>query len=109
MTEISPAYYATGERNDEFVLEGYGFSDIPSDAIGIFANNNEIPLSYRYTEDDGLIYDMVPVSETIVRFVCRAASPAHSRNFLGAIVSANREEVYWVNNTNPLPRNPFND
>ena len=103
MTEITPTYYAYGEKNTKFVLKGRGFDNIPLDAIGIFANDNDKPLVSRYTHDNGLIYDMIIVSEDTLEFVNRSPISYHTANYLGAIISADRETIYWVNETRPLP------
>lgn len=101
--EISPLYYAKNKENTEFSITGQGFEGIPEDAIGIFAYKNDDPLEMRYTTQDDLIYDMEVESDNAARFVCRQTSSYHSPNYLGAIVSADRSAIYWVNRTKPLP------
>lgn len=103
MTSINPTYYAANILNSGFVLEGIGFDMIPMDAVGIYSNSNDDPLVFRNSAAAVNLYDIVAKSSTRLEFVCQAPTTNHQANYLGAIVSKDRQSVYWVNNTRPLP------
>ena len=103
MTQISPNYYAAGELVRSYVLRGERFDSIPSDAVGIYATENIAPLQNRYQTDTGYLFSID--SNTGSEMVLHPLVPLQhsSHNFLGGIVSADRQIVYWENNTMPLP------
>lgn len=103
VTNITPSYYAANTPNTEFLLTGTGFDTIPSDAVGIYANDNNDPLEHRYSTNSSALFDIVEKTSTTMRVVCREPLDTHSSNFLGGIVSLDRSAVYWINETRPLP------
>lgn len=103
MNEISPSYYAASVLNSEFVLSGERFQNIPSEAVGVFAWDNNNPLLYRNTTDGQYLYDIVEKTSTEMTLRCRVPREDHIANYLGAIVSPDRQIVYWVNDTKPIP------
>lgn len=87
----------------ESQLEGVNFDQIPSDAVGVMSEFNNDPLNRKDTTSP--IYVLNIVEKTGNRMILRAGGSAdHSTPFyLGAILSADRETIYWVNETKPLP------
>ena len=84
-------------------LRGVGFNNIPTDAVGIVAIDNSLPLQYRTTESPRLLLTIAEKSDTRV-LMTQDEEQSHSlSSYLGAIVSADRRTVYWVNDTSPLP------
>jgi hypothetical protein len=98
-----PSYYAGGSSMATFELRGANFEYLPEDCIGIRANHNDQPLEQRYMMDDAHTYDIEVVSGSHIIARLRNASPTASAAYFSAILSADRNIVYWVNNTNPLP------
>lgn len=100
---ISPDYYAASVENTEFSLVGRHFNNIPSDAVGLLAINNETPLAFINASSAELLYDITVVDDEHLTAVSKKPTTGHSANYLGAIVSADRQSVYWVNEAKPLP------
>lgn len=101
--EISPSYYAAGEQVGNFVLKGSNFDKLPADAVGVIANDNDRPLYFVGTATDTQTFEIVSKTATTLE-VAQVTTSSHSLPiYLGAIVSADRETIYWVNNTKPLP------
>lgn len=100
---ISPNYYASGNHRAVFTLEGFNFELIPANAVGVIALANDHPLEYRYTQD---VAKVVPITQH-ERFELTLEQDAvyyHSyRMYLGAIVSEDRQTVYWINERQPIP------
>lgn len=86
--------------NTGFVLEGHRFELIPDDAFGLYASSNDDPLQ---NISDNYGYTISEKTETRMVLVSTAASAQHPANYLGGIVSADREVIYWTNETRPLP------
>lgn len=103
MTRVDPAYYAAQELTDVCDVYGSGFDEIPANALGILAAANDDPLHYRNTSTNIYLFDLVQKSNTHMRFRLREAHTFPSGRFLGGIVSSDRSEVYWVNDTAPIP------
>ena len=87
----------------EPTLVGRGFQDVPDNAIGIASSNNNSPLEYINTESAGLMMQITEKSETRMSLTQGRERSHAVPLYLGAIVSADRQTVYWVNNTQPLP------
>ena len=103
MENIRPTYYADGRYKAEFMLRGCNFGLIPSDAIGVLSNDNDRPLMNRNTQRAS---DMVSVGQIggYRMLLQQAEEHTHAnRMYLGAILSADRQTVYWENTTRPLP------
>lgn len=100
---MSPTYYATGSYIMEPVLTGRGFSEIPDDAIGIGAKVNNNPLEYILTTNAVLLLQIAEKNDIMMRMTQDKQHGHRDPVYLGAIVSADRQTIYWVNNTQPLP------
>ena len=100
---ITPDYYAIGVSPDEYIIDGKNLDIIPSNALGIFAYNNDDPLRFRYDTADNHSYKIVEQSYS--RMVLRhiTGGTLGSDTYLGGIVSPDGSIVYWVNETKPLP------
>ena len=84
-------------------MTGEHFAQIPNNAVGLYAVSNDDPLASRYGDVDWYFYDIVENTGTSMRLVSRNAFGHAVANYLGGIVSADRQIVYWVNNSRPLP------
>ena len=100
---IAPTYYAAEVLAPSFVLEGIHFSQIPSDAVGVLARDNSEPLWNRYEQADTLLYGIVVEDDGNLRAIAKQTAYHPYPCYLGAILSADRQTIYWVNNTQPLP------
>lgn len=102
MLGITPTYYAGGSRERKFELIGSGFTSIPTDAVGVLSQGNNDPLMWaRDTEPFKLA--TVEVIDDTKAIVDNGVHNLGNNTYLGGIVSNNRQIVYWVNNTKPLP------
>lgn len=72
-------------------------------AVGIYATSNGNPLEYLNTPTQSFLFNIVSKSSTNMTLRSGVSSIHSVDNYLGAIVSADRQTIYWVNNTNPLP------
>ena len=86
-----------------YTLIGENLDMIPEDAVGLYALSNAEPLSFINTTDETLLYDVKSVGSGRLELVAREVAVHGVRNYLGAIVSNDRQTIYWVNNTRPLP------
>lgn len=103
MSEISPTYYAAGITVGDYELRGANFNQIPMDAVGVLASNNDLPLENRDVPQAILLFDIVSRTDTEMLMRQRTTISHGVDNYLGAILSADRQTVYWVNETRPLP------
>ena len=103
VTEISPNYYAAFHQVTQFELTGDRFDILPEDAIGILSIDNENPLSARYNQSARNIFDIIDRTNETITLKVRKEESHDENNYLGAILSADRETIYWVNNSKPLP------
>lgn len=103
MEEITPPFYANEEIVSEYTLRGAGFSSIPEDAVGLYSSDNANPLERLNTDSQSLLFSVVVDDDTTLRAICMQPSKHYRDNYLGAIVSADRQHVYWVNDAEPLP------
>lgn len=77
---------------------------IPDDAIGILATNNNNPLQRRYTHTAGYDrYLIVSKSEGEIVLSDGGIYDLGDDTYLGGIISPDGAEVYWVNESKPLP------
>lgn len=102
-----PQYYAEGTYLLRFDLQGDGFDTLPSDAIAVAMRDNENPLefvNYPYTPE-GERRAIMRIEKRSANALTMAAEEEaeHSVLTIGAIVSADRQTVYWVNDTKPIP------
>ena len=86
------------------MLSGSGFDLIPSDAVGVIALTNDAPLANINTERDDWLFDLTNKTSTDMVFDQKILASHDRATYLGAIVSADRQTVYWVNESRPLPR-----
>lgn len=86
-----------------FDLAGHGFGYIPSDAVGIVATDNNAPLANRYSDNPSANMVIMSKSEDAMRLSYSYAHQISVPLYLGAIVSSDRSEVYWINENRPLP------
>ena len=71
--------------------------------MGVFSDDNNLPLKYRGTSDARNLFDLLEYSSNSMTFHPRISVAHQSNNYLGAIVSQDWSVVYWMNNTRPLP------
>lgn len=100
---ITPTYYAGTDVTKSYDLTGLHFDGIPNDAVGIYANNNEKPLEFINSDLGYHLFTILEKTNTSMRLLSNYQVAHNAQNYLGAIVSANRQTIYWVNDTKPLP------
>lgn len=88
---------------NHYVLTGKYFRLIPNDAVGVIATENDSPLGWLNSQLGLNVFDIVEKSDTSLELAVREAAPHSGNTYLGAIVSPDRQTVYWVNNSKPLP------
>lgn len=85
------------------MLKGHGFENIPTHALGIVSTRNTEPLiNIRSTS----AAEIIPIKTKTPTEITLGQESVHthgSSTYLGAIVSQDRETIYWVNDTAPLP------
>lgn len=103
MSRITPTYYAAGVANPEYTIEGLGFGLIPEDAVGIAAGSNDDPTRSINTTYAGNLYEITDRGAGTMRLTQIDHNAHGSDTYLGCIVSADRQTIFWINNTRPLP------
>lgn len=64
---------------------------------------NDNPLQFRYTTEGTQMYGIDSKTDTLME-MSQVITSQHGLNvYLGAILSADRETIYWINDTEPLP------
>ena len=102
--QITPNYYAAGVNPLEYFLTGRNFTLLQGLQVkGILSNNNDDPLHYRAHESMIFQYVVEIIDDTQMRLTHGLTRVFDTPTYLGAILSQNGEQVYWVNNTAPLP------
>lgn len=103
--EITPNYYAatTGGIAFKFDIVGQGFPLIPNDAIGVMSEDNDNPLLRKDTTDPVYMLPIVDRTANTMTLTSTAVAGHGVPYYLGAIVSADRNVVYWINDSKPLP------
>lgn len=86
-----------------YSLSGTGFALIPEGSIGIISGNNNDPLQFLNDLTENRIYDITKLDEVTAVLSQRVEYLYGSATYLGAIVSPDRTQIYWVNDTKPLP------
>lgn len=102
---VTPPYYA-GQVNPILYstsVYGSGFDIIPSDAVAIIANDNDAPLRFRYSKEVWASLGLVSKDDSNMSFEFAEPHVFSAQVYIGAIVSADRTQLYWLNNTKPLP------
>lgn len=84
-------------------MAGGGFDNIPAGSIGIISGANNNPLQFLQDLTENRIYDISEISDNSAVLVQRMDYLYGSATYLGAIVSPDRQTIYWINDTNPLP------
>ena len=95
VASVSPDYYAAGQSVGDYTVEGSGFDLIPSTAIGVCTDDVNQPLKYKDTEQESLLYDIVQKTDTEMLLSQRVTASHALQNYLGCIVSADRQTIYW--------------
>lgn len=85
------------------MLHGHGFSAIPANAVGVLASTDDDPLAFRESQEVRQTFDIIVESDSELRCVPRTKYTHAVAIYLGAILSDDRTEVVWVNETRPLP------
>lgn len=68
----------------------------------MFAADNDNPTQFKDTEDTNLMFTISVVSDRELIATAVYATTHTIPNYLGCIVSEDRQTIYWVNNTKPL-------
>ena len=85
------------------MVEGYGFPLIPENAWVILSDDNDNPLKYANVSANDyrmIIHDKTATSMRMEQFF---GTLNLGPSYLGAILTPDRTEVIWVNDTKPLP------
>lgn len=101
--EVLPSYYAANTLHNIYELRGGGFDLIPAGALGLLARDNDNPLEYLSDPRGWRLFDMTEKTDSRIVMVPEVDDTHAAPTYLGAIVSHDFSEVYWVNNTKPLP------
>lgn len=101
--DITPTYYAAGQVKGDFSLSGLNFTMIPVDAVGILSGLNDNPAAQRDSTSKSWIASVNVLSDSYMEVNQDIARTHSTPVYLGMIVSNDRETVYWVNNSRPLP------
>lgn len=100
--DISPSYYAAGNYRIRFTVTGRGFDNLPSDVVGTISFYNDDPLRFRYETGPNFYCTIISKSNSEI-VLAAAGAVEHSALYLGAILSNDRETIFWINETRPLP------
>lgn len=86
----------------EFIVAGSGFDLLPNDIVATYSISNDDPLTGRYHMSTLYYCQLIYKSDNELIFESSDAA-AHSALYLGAILSSDREAIYWLNESKPLP------
>lgn len=87
-----------------YTLRGKGFAHLPDHVVGIQAESNDDPLSNRNAVNRRLLFNVAIKTDTEMTLVAADGGSTHGGNvYLGAVLSSDREVIYWLNDTRPLP------
>lgn len=103
VTEISPNYYASGFLKRDYTLHGVHFENIPAGAVGCFSVDNTRPTMFIDSTSDVDTAVITVISDTEATCTQAGSHTMTGASYLGCIVSADRQTIYWVNKTRPLP------
>lgn len=87
----------------EFELIGSNFNELPQQFIGITSDDNALPLKEQNTTQSGLLFYVVERTDTRIVLRNNYTGSYGSAKYLGALLSEDRQTVYWTNTTRPLP------
>lgn len=87
----------------QYEVVGKNFNLLDDTVIGLYASENDNPLGYLNATREDLIFRVDEKSNN--RMILKSRSPLSHRvaSYLGCIVSADRSQIIWENNTQPLP------
>ena len=86
-----------------FDVGGYNLDQFPNEAIGVLSMDNDRPDQFKNSTWDGYI---VNIQTKERRRMLLDGGEHHfdvGNYYLGLIVSSDRQTVYWINDTKPLP------
>lgn len=87
-----------------YTLRGKGFARLPDNVVGIQAESNDNPLKNRYGVNRRLLFNVDTKTDTEMTLIAADGGSTHGGSvYLGAVLSSDREMVYWLNDTRPLP------
>lgn len=82
---------------------GHGFDTLPPDAVGVLSISNETPLMMRYTNNNEWMYRISSVSSNRLVMSQVVEGSHQDNNYLGAILTNDRSEILWINDSHPIP------
>ena len=85
------------------MLRGRGFDLIPDDAVGTISAHNDDPLESRNSSTPTQIFEITAKSDTEMVISQATAASHRVPTYVGAILSKDRNIVFWENDTAPLP------
>lgn len=100
---MTPLYYAEGEDITRFELEGENLDLIPANSVGYISRNNDDPSQLIETTDGFYVGDITELSYERLVVEMRKVTSHGSGFYLGVIANETTKEIYWENNTRPLP------
>lgn len=72
--------------------------------MGIQGESNDKPLQYRYGVNPRLLFNVSIKTDTELVMIAADGGSTHGGPvYLGALLSSDRQVIYWENNTRPLP------
>ena len=86
-----------------FEVTGHNLDLIPPDAVCVVSQHNETPLENRGVTSYWAFAPIIEQSEGRLVFDNERTAEYDGPHYLGAILSADRQTIYWVNETQPLP------
>lgn len=102
MDEITPSYYAAGEQTLVFEFRGNGFSSLPAGTVVVTSYNNDNPLQFRYADLSASALRVEVIDDNHMRTISPSYNLGAPR-YAGAILSGDRDSIFWVNESKPLP------
>lgn len=105
VSSITPAYYAINASVSEFVFTGSGFLTLPQSCVVPIARSNDTPLENQYSTNHRYFMVLSVESDTLARatYPDGISQQFSYALYAGAIVSPDRDIVFWQNETRPLP------
>ena len=100
---VTPSYYAANQNPASFVLRGRGFNNLPSPIYGKISSDNDDPEQHRYESANDILLNVEVISDTELALTHRTEATFPGGSYVGVLANANGSEVYWINETRPLP------
>lgn len=85
------------------ILDGYRFDLMPEGAVAFLSNVNSNPTMNVGSTNRAVIMDISVLSEHTAKAVARQVVTHSTPYYIGALATEDGSEVFWVNNTRPLP------